>query len=336
MVLEESDPVKADLGGRTVCHWALLGVAGAVPDSQLAKWRSWLAEGRVKEVAGLVAQPFDGPDLDDLELSSPQEHGFAASLEVMAAAATGAAVNPSMLVAASRPGDAHDEAVVGAVSEDPAVRAVWRCWRFPADDPTPSAAVRVFVVEAGQDADLPALTGKIQEALVAAGEEHPRVEVYPVHAAVPEYLQAARMGGGLIWAHTPDPGIRVAAVFDDVDPDGEPRMSGDRPTVAGPEAERLLGYLDAGAELVVDEAVADDVVDPLRGAVPVGLRTDGFWIWSNASTYYLREHRFALDADFTRHIRERDYVMPEVDGAARYRAIVALYVFGEEEPDVSA
>jgi hypothetical protein len=50
------------------------------------------------------------------------------------------------------------------------------------------------------------------------------------------------------------------------------------------EGPAVLGYLRGGAALHVPAARTGDRVDPSRGsAVPLTVRTDGFWLWCEAS-----------------------------------------------------
>jgi hypothetical protein len=150
------------------------------------------------------------------------------------------------------------------------------------------------------------------------------VEVYPVHAALPNYQQLARAYGALIWAREPDPGLRLAVAFGQADEHAPPVATG--PAITGPpEAARLAAYLSGGQPLLVTAARMIDVVAPTRGAVvPMDFRTDGQWIWSDAAVYYLERYDLTPDIDLVAHIRRRDFVMPEVDGAAIHRALAAL------------
>jgi hypothetical protein len=65
----------------------------------------------------------------------------------------------------------------------------------------------------------------------------------------------------------------------------------------------LARHLTAGAVVLVAPAGADDILDPSRrGVVPLTLRTDGAWIWSDASAYYLTEHALAAPAEFLAYV----------------------------------
>ena len=352
--------MKVDQVQLTACHWALLRLAGAAPDDLLTQCRQWLAQGRVVDVARAIAHAAASHRVgfapDEIEVLSgllvnagderprlPAEsagadddhpgYGFAASRALMELNPKGSEqVTASALAAAASPEDVIDTAALTAASAEPDVLAVWRAWRFPPASPFPPPQ-RVFVVETGREADLCAVTGRIQEALAFAGETKPQVESYPIHADLPEYQQYARLGGGLIWARTPDPGVQIAAVFDSFDEAGDPFFAPDHPRLDQPDAELVMRYLNLGQELLLSAAAVPDVVDPARGSVvPMGLRTDGFWIWSDASVHYLRQYGLMPDAGLVGHIRRRKFAPPVVDGAAIYRSLMSLQAYGADEP----
>src|SRR5262249_43140631 len=82
-------------------------------------------------------------------------------------------------------------------------------------------------------------------------------------------------------------------------------------------------------------AVLFDEVDPVRGAgftVPVDFRTDGIWVWTSATTYYLERHHLAPDPGLVAHVRARGYQRPELDGVDIHRALAALQASEGEEP----
>ncbi|SNQ51926.1 conserved hypothetical protein [Frankia canadensis] len=99
---------------------------------------------------------------------------------------------------------------------------------------------------------------------------------------------------------------RLADVYAVVD--GRPSFGERERLSPGEEMASLLAYLNAG-HLIGESTTRDaDVVDRLKGrSVPAGHRTDGFWIWSDAVTYYLNIYGFAPQPDFLRHIRARQY-----------------------------
>ena len=344
---------------RTRCHWLLLRLAGNAPDDLVAQCRRWVADdqytamGRsVADVvladrivltvadANLVAELLAAAGLDtgivaDVAVSDHDpvlSCGFAPSrarLEVMLGLAPVADMGESVVV--TRPEDAVDEAALAAVVDRPDVRALWRVWRYPVEGSRVLMVRRLYLLECDAAADLPTITVRVQEAVAAAGEVDPQVEVYPVRADLPRYHRLARAGGSLMWAREPDPGIQIVRLYDEVDETG-PRMASERASIEEPEAERLLAYLRQGEPLLLTTGRMDDVVDRTRlDAVPMSFRTDGVWIWSDASTYYLEQYGLSPDPRLVAHARARNYQSPEVDGAARYRAMAVLKAPREAE-----
>ncbi|HWS34877.1 MAG TPA: hypothetical protein VN408_19330, partial [Actinoplanes sp.] len=214
---------------------------------------------------------------------------------------------------------APDEAVVATVD---GVDGVWRAWRRPAV--TAGDAHRVYLVETGPDQDLPAIAARMQEALTAAGETPPRVEVYPRGAALPPYQRQVRAAGTLLWSRTPDPGVRVARIYDLVDERG-PHLADDHTVLDTDEAARVLRYLNGGEPLLLGMLPLPDVRrDDRPETVPSGFATDGAWVWSDATAYYLDTYRLAPDEELLEHIRAAGYRVPAVDGAGLHRALAAL------------
>jgi hypothetical protein len=94
----------------------------------------------------------------------------------------------------------------------------------------------------------------------------------------------------------------------------------------------ILRYLYAGEPLLINPETAIDVVDPSRGeVVPTSFRTDGQWIWNDATAYYLERHGRSPDPLLVEHIRAGGYATPRVDGASLHRADRALQRFLAEQ-----
>lgn len=339
------------------CHVMLLRLAGWLPDDTIAQCRTWLAEDRLVDLARSVAHAarlgrvqFSFGDLNllgelyELDLVDPGELALLETAEFEPIAPVIFA--PTERAARTRavescteegvPAGSVEHALVGWATGYPGLRAVWRCWRAPGDGAPYPPPVRVFVVETDRDADLPAIAARAQRELSSAGEAVPRVEVYPVGVQPPAYQTAARGAGALLWASRPNPGARVARVFDDVNA-GVGSIRPDHPRIDSPERERLLRYLSAGEPLLATPALDDDVVAPELGhVVPISFRTDGYWVWSDAAGYYLRCHGLAPDSGLLAHIRAHDYVIPEIDGAMLQRAGSALWRFLREAGRASA
>ena len=64
----------------------------------------------------------------------------------------------------------------------------------------------------------------------------------------------------------------------------------------------------------------------------MNVRTDGVWIWTDATTYYLERYNLRPDRGLLRHIRAADYRMPEVDGVAIHRTTAVLQEPPEGRP----
>jgi hypothetical protein len=332
-------------------HDLLLRVAGKVPDDLLARARGWLAEGRDGESARAVvfaahAQSIPLADVDVALLGEVLDaHGGDSSALAQVQVAQfdpvppfGFGVTPPDAEPPARPDDAPlddvDRQAVTAVRAETGVRGLWRAWRFPADPSPWPPPRRVYVVETDEAVDLVRLTARVQQRLADAGETDPQVEVYPTGAELPTYQRLARAYAQLVWAAGPAPDVKIAAVFDEVDAETGPRFSGDHERMEDEdEIRKVLEYLRAGEPLLVTTAQMDDVVDrSRRNAVPMNFRTDGTWIWTDSTTYYLEQHQLTPDTELLEHIRASRYQMPELDGIAIHRAMAVLQEPSDEEP----
>jgi hypothetical protein len=342
-------------------HETLLRVAGWLPDDALASARSILADDRCGAVAQLLAfegrrtiLPLTEDDLDALGALLEAEGLDPALLDSVEIAAENASIlwhfsaeweeqgetdededaNHARLISALAEQD-----LLAAVADEPGIRALWSAVRRPVDGmPYPPARV-IYVAEIDDDDDensreLAELTGQFQEKLIAAGESDPQVELVSIHSDRPDYQRAAQVGGKLLWSVNPDVEIKVARVFDEVDPEDGPKFAPDRPTIADEdERERLIDYLESGTELLVTTATMDDVVDPERGAVvPTSFRTDGTWVWTDTVTYYLHQHNLAPDPELLEHIRAVDGLPRRADSVSLGRALKALTPSADAQP----
>jgi hypothetical protein len=123
-------------------------------------------------------------------------------------------------------------------------------------------------------------------------------------------------------------------LFDEVDPERGTSFRADHPQLADDaERRRLLDYLASGEPLLLTTARMEDVVERARGlVVPVNFRTDGSWVWTDSSAYYLDQYGLVPDQELVAHIRSLDYEFPEVDGVAVHRTLDVLQQPPEEEP----
>ncbi len=215
------------------------------------------------------------------------------------------------------------------------VSGLWRAWRCPAIATPWPPPRRLYLVQANHAETEPPLmlAARLQRALAQAGEDSPQVEVFVDQGTLPPYQLTALGCSALLWTNHPRSPVRIAGLFDPVDEVGGPGFAASRPTLRSPERDEVLAYLEAGTPLLTTTALMDDVVENgLHGVVPMNFRTDGHWIWTEASAYYLRQYGFAPDDALLQHIRSRRYELKPVDAVAQHRALAALqsHAFGED------
>lgn len=336
-------------------HETLLRLAGWVPDDVLAEARGRLAGGRLGEVARMVVFAGTRSVLpltdDDLDLLADLLEADGADPQVLDAVQLTVPESPLPWRFAETPPDGDDDLdgaalvaalagddLVAAVADEPTARGLWRAWRTPVSGAPYPPARPVYVVEADDENGLPALAGRLQEKLSAAGETAPQVEVVPVRGDVPVYQRMAWVQGRLLWAAAQAREITVARVFDAVDPTAGPSFAPDHPRITdAAERERALTFLKAGTELLMTMGTLEDVVEPDRGAVvPMSFRTDGSWIWTDTVTYYLEEYQLAPDPELLRHIQRSDGPPSMLDTVSLHRAMDALTSPSRAEPVWSA
>ena len=184
---------------RLACHWLLLRLAGTAPDDLITQCRYWLGQGRLLDIGrsvtyAVLSQHFrlahpdidllaellaaDGADTSALSLVSVADFdpmppcGFAPTRAGLGCGRCAAAdTRPGPLLADAEAEDDIDRAAIGAAEQTPAVRALWRAWRFPGDGAPWPPPRRVYIVEVAFDADLAGTTAETQRRLAAAGEQ---------------------------------------------------------------------------------------------------------------------------------------------------------------------
>jgi len=77
----------------------------------------------------------------------------------------------------------------------------------------------------------------------------------------------------------------------------------------------LCSYVENGAILIASPGVRRSIVDAREIAGSTSIRTDGFWIWPDTLSYYLRKARPPLPTDFRERARSFGYTPPRVDTA---------------------
>ena len=331
------------------CHHMLLRLAGRAPDGLLTQARDWLARGQFGHLARsvtfwAVSQDAVLAEADAALLSRLLTEAAADPSEIARltlddldrlpcyAFAWRKPADPAATAAGPSPGARSDEAAVRAAAAESAAVGVWRAWRYPAGGAPWPPPRRVFVVETGAPGE-PDLVARMQLRLAAAGEVDPQVEVYRSGAELPIYQELARSHGELLWAAAPDTGIQLAAIFDDVETG--PLFRPGHPVLDDDESAKVVRYLLGGEPLLVTEELMDDVLDSGQaGCVPMSFRTDGTWIWNEASAYYAQRYGLQPHAGLVAHVRSNGYRPPPVDGVTVHRALRVLQDRPGEEPAV--
>jgi hypothetical protein len=277
-------------------HLLLIRLVGRIPDGAVAAGREALFDGRLDDLAkllGLVV--FYGH-----EPVSPDEEELIRSL-LLEFQCDAVALTPQVVGVLQA---AAQEMTVGEFDGDARVLALvksnedsvglWACWSGPAfGSPWPDR-VRCYVVEASSGEGALDLDRRLHEELAgsARGADEPDTRVFvigPDGAFTPDAavtLEAAE----LIWAKAPAEEIQMASVFAEIDEAGRPTGAEGEP-LAGVDREAVLSYLLSAEVVLRASEPGQDILDEESGAeVPLDLRSDGFWVWSDASAYYLAEH----------------------------------------------
>ncbi|MEV6606651.1 hypothetical protein [Kutzneria sp. NPDC051319] len=184
----------------------LAACAGHLTDELLTAARFWLAEGRCLDVARAVAfavvhlhvpvTAHHHRTLVDALVTGGHDPVAVRGVEP----ARWPAALPFTFVDGGWSGDDRmDEAAVAAVADYPGGHGVWRAWRMPLDGSPWPAPKRVYLIQAGEQVDVVALTARTQQSLAAAGEPAPQVEAYTVGSRLAAYQLTVRRNGTLLW-----------------------------------------------------------------------------------------------------------------------------------------
>lgn len=117
-------------------------------------------------------------------------------------------------------------------------------------------------------------------------------------------LAVSRSVGALALGFCPasDTEVRIARVFDGCD-DGTPWFGASHPCVVdAAHRERLLDLLRGGEVVFRSDVRLPDLLSGATDAVCADLRSDGTWVWSEASAYYLERHRLRPDRELVAHL----------------------------------
>ncbi|WP_067666979.1 hypothetical protein [Nocardia miyunensis] len=115
---------------------------------------------------------------------------------------------------------------------------------------------------------------------------------------------------------------RLARVYDGRDPNGHPIA--DRAPLDPALTEALLTYLESAPIILAARSFDVDEFAPTDRDVPLNYRTDGTWIWAGSVPHYLRKHGLSPEPELVRHVQARDFLLGEVDSAAKDRAVSVI------------
>ncbi|WP_329791565.1 hypothetical protein V1227_06490 [Lentzea sp. DG1S-22] len=274
-------------------HARLLGLAGRTADGWLTVAREALADGDHDQLERLFSALGQIDQVAEAHRFTPPED----------------------------PGDDTDHALLEAIITHP-VTACWRTMRGGVD--------AVYLVQAQDGADQAAIAAIAQRTLGARGELAPRVEVFAPDTVLPAYHEAALRSATLLWTEDEAVPVRVARTFDGVSPDGGPYFSPSRElVVAADQRQRLLDFLAGGEVVLRVPGGLDDVLSPSAEPVPVDMRSDGVWVWSDATRHYLDRYLVSPDPELVAHAASASggRHLTHLD---RYRVRAALTPEGEE------
>ncbi|GLY46797.1 hypothetical protein [Lentzea sp. NBRC 102530] len=299
-------------------HALVLRLTGHVSDELVARARCVLDVDGPSRAAAVIASGCAGATLTERDLSV---------LAAAGASVPGARIGPRPEPRwRFRPDSGtFDEPrialLVVSLGEVDGAIGLWRAWR--------DAAVPVYLV-AVRGGDPAAVAGRLSRALLTSGDTTPRVEVLVEGERPPEYQRRALAAATLLWSARPVRPLSFARVYDGFDDAGVPRLDPARPRLDAERTAFLLDRLRAGHPLLTTALTEPDVLQPDSGSVvPLGLRTDGVWIWSEAVTHYVERHRVAPEPGLLRHLEAAEPVRA-LDSVSIYHALAALGRFRPE------
>jgi hypothetical protein len=299
---------------RLAAHHFLFRFAGRMPDAELARMRTQLADGLLFDLARVLDEVVGSgrTALTENEFTvvrallleaelDPEPAGRAGRIEALEPAPytfarhrDPAESNPQDDALPLSVLDTADQLVAEAAAGIGEVIALWRVYRTSAD----GTVERVYLAETLRSADVVETVAELQYVLTELGENPPRVEVFREFDELTPYHEAALGSAVLVWTEQLVP-ARLARVFDGVNAGG-PFFEPDHPRLEGAEREQVLAYLRGGVAVLDTPGMMDDVVEPDRVAsVPVGFRSDGDWIWTDAVTHYLERYHLAPEPELT-------------------------------------
>ncbi|MEU6267866.1 hypothetical protein [Saccharopolyspora shandongensis] len=309
-------------------HELLLQFSPMLPDDVVWQARQWLAAGQWSHAVRLIAQVF----LDWGQSLPPETRETLLDGVDEATVARVALLEDGVdftLVTwdfwAEREGDADvAETCAATVREylesQPGKHTAWQVWRLPEGGEERTARL-IHLVETEKGLHPRLLAAELADRLWQAGLASPQVEVFRSESPLdPFYHAPALVQGREIYGVGPQPTIELAQ-FDEESEEREP---------AGAERDGQVAYLKSAEPLTDDDDLVPDVLaDGEEPVVPVTLRTDGSWIWSDLTTYYLEKHGIALPPGLRAHIAESG---PEARVPTRREWVAMVRMENAEQP----
>jgi hypothetical protein len=308
-------------------HRLVLRLTGRAPDDALWTAREALFAGRVSQVARLVTYllvEYRLPLVDE-EVRAVRD-----LLEYLGTAALAPPMNvvaqvppPAQVFSDDAADDGPDDDAIDAVGSSEDGVGLWACWARPGFGSPWPARIRCYVAEATSEEGALRLDRQLFKFL-QTHHPRPRITVVgpagPLNAATGAVIEQAP----LVWTRASSSSVRIAPLFCGVDDEGQPIGDGTAPLERA-DREQLLTYLTTAEVVMRASDPADDVLDPTRwSCVPLHLRSDGEWVWSEASAYYLREHGLRPVEALVSHVLAVAGPPPQLNGVTYHRVIDAL------------
>ena len=87
----------------------------------------------------------------------------------------------------------------------------------------------------------------------------------------------------------------------------------------------MAAYLRGAPLVAVAYGFDPDPFDPRRPqVVPLNIRTDGDWVWSESLAYYADRYGIGPEPELMAHLARRQYQLPDVDEERIAKAAEAL------------
>ena len=135
-----------------------------------------------------------------------------------------------------------------------------------------------------------------------------------------DHAEAGRIAARLTSAPADD-GAGATLRWTGIVRDRAGRPDAGQPPLDGDERAAVAGYLRGAPIVIAVFGFDEDPLDPGRApVVPLSIRTDGTWVWSESDGYFAQRYGIPPEPEFFADIRRRGYRWPEVDDETLMRA----------------